>query len=465
MPGSHSHHVGRRLTCLLKGIPRPTLWLYAITSNFVWSAALYSPQSVHAQMLTDKISVSEVNVLKTTTLSERQAITMALSRPAFIAAYQSQIALAESQVLAAGLLANPTLTYGRERVDVLGDRRTEASISVSQTIDLSGRRILRKEAAEQSAIASREDARQNRAKVINEVRQIFADNLYKNEVIKSLSAWIVRLEHIHQKVQKMAKSGEVSGYDGRRLSRELLTGQARLASAKTDVVRAKTRLLGLIDLTSATNASGQNHPGSSTSSVEIAGDLLPETTKNLQFYQTALQLRPDLTALKAQAESYKREQQIAARTWIPELNIGLGQKRLQETGRSYTGATLSLSIPLAVFVRGQANVAKANALLASSQAQSHLLMREAQSEVQGSWMQTIALRETADNFRRETLADTQALSRIAEKAYQAGEGSIVELLDAYRAQLDAELMGLELEWRARLASIELDNLAGVNNHE
>lgn len=468
MSGIHSHHVGRQLTTLRQRVPRYTPWLYAITSTLVCGAALYYAVPAHAQILTDKISTSEINATTTKTLSERQAIAMALTRPALIAVNQSQVALAESHVQAAGLLSNPTLSYGRARVDVLGDRRTEASISVSQTIDISGRRSLRKEAAEQLAIASREDGRHYRATVVNDVRRVFADNLYRVEIIKSLSAWTTRLEHIHQNVQKMAKAGEVSGYDGRRLSRELQTGQARLTSAETDAMRAKMRLIGLVglvDLTGASNTNEQYQTASSTSLVEVSGTLLPEVSQNLLFYQTALQGRPDLAALKAQAESFKRDQQIAARSWVPEVNVGLGQKRLEETGRSNTGVMLSLSIPIALFDRGQASGAKANAQLASSQAQSHLLLREAQSEVHGSWMQTTTMRETADKFRRETLADTQALSRIAEKAYQAGEGSIVELLDAYRAQLDAELMGLELEWRARLAGIELDYLAGVSNHE
>lgn len=454
MSGIHSEHGGHQLPRLRQNVPPYTPLLYVLTSVLVGGAAFYCTAPALAQT-----QASTVPVLVSKSLSERQAIAMALTRPAMVAVTQSQFELAESNVQAASMLANPTLSYGRERVDVLGDRRTESSILVSQTIDISGRRTLKKESAEQLLIASREDGRHYRATVVTEVRRVFADNLYRKEMIQSLSAWTMRLERVHQNVQKMAKSGEISGYDGRRLTRELQTGQARLVSAQTDLVRARMRLTGLTGLT-------EHHDSTSSMPlIEVTGELLPEASKNLLFYQAALPGRPDLTALKAQAESFRRDQQIAARSWVPELNIGLGQKRMEESGRSHAGMMVSLSVPLAVFDRGQASSARANAQLTSNQAQTNLLLREAQSELQGSWTQATALRETAEKFRRDTLADTQVLSRIAETAYQAGEGSIVELLDAYRAQLDAELLGLELEWRARLASIELDYLAGVTHHE
>lgn len=52
------------------------------------------------------------------------------------------------------------------------------------------------------------------------------------------------------------------------------------------------------------------------------------------------------------------------------------------------------------------------------------------------------------------------LVRTAEAAYAGGELGILELLDAYRGALDAELQALELEWGARRARIEVDRALG-----
>jgi cobalt-zinc-cadmium efflux system outer membrane protein len=65
-------------------------------------------------------------------------------------------------------------------------------------------------------------------------------------------------------------------------------------------------------------------------------------------------------------------------------------------------------------------------------------------------------------YRSEAVAPSADLLRIAESAYRAGESTVLELLDAYKGALEAELTALDLEWKARDARIELDQLTG--NH-
>ena len=62
----------------------------------------------------------------------------------------------------------------------------------------------------------------------------------------------------------------------------------------------------------------------------------------------------------------------------------------------------------------------------------------------------------------EAVAPSADLLRIAEAAYRAGESNILELLDAYKGAMEAEITALDLEWKARDACIELDQLTG--NH-
>ncbi|MBK5104547.1 MAG: hypothetical protein JJE42_09885, partial [Burkholderiales bacterium] len=75
-------------------------------------------------------------------------------------------------------------------------------------------------------------------------------------------------------------------------------------------------------------------------------------------------------------------------------------------------------------------------------------------------LQALQLIAAAERYRREALAPSAELVRIAESAYRAGEFTVLELLDAYRGALDAEITALELEAKARLARIELDLLTG-----
>ena len=69
---------------------------------------------------------------------------------------------------------------------------------------------------------------------------------------------------------------------------------------------------------------------------------------------------------------------------------------------------------------------------------------------------TLGERATALTHQHlQTLAGTPA-----EAAYQGGESTLLELLDAYRGALEAEMTALDLEWKARQARIDYDLLTG-----
>jgi cobalt-zinc-cadmium efflux system outer membrane protein len=86
-------------------------------------------------------------------------------------------------------------------------------------------------------------------------------------------------------------------------------------------------------------------------------------------------------------------------------------------------------------------------------------------ELEGLWQQASQLHAAASEFRREALTVSRELMQIARTAYTAGEGSVLDLIDAWRTELDAELTSLDLDYRARLARIELDRIAGVTAHD
>ena len=64
------------------------------------------------------------------------------------------------------------------------------------------------------------------------------------------------------------------------------------------------------------------------------------------------------------------------------------------------------------------------------------------------------------DYRTRAVGESAELLRIAEAAYQGGESTLLELLDAYRGALEAEMTALDLEWKARQARIDYDLLTG-----
>ena len=84
----------------------------------------------------------------------------------------------------------------------------------------------------------------------------------------------------------------------------------------------------------------------------------------------------------------------------------------------------------------------------------------ARAELKGLWRQGAQYQRSAAKFRREAVRGARELVEIAESYYRAGEIGILELLDAYRGALNANLTVLDLEFKARNARIKLDHLTG-----
>ena len=90
---------------------------------------------------------------------------------------------------------------------------------------------------------------------------------------------------------------------------------------------------------------------------------------------------------------------------------------------------------------------------------------KADAELRGAWQQADELRKAALAYRSDSPDGTQGLTAIAQAAYQSGEAGLLELLDAYRTELDFSTTALDLALRARLAHIELETLSGVSSYE
>ncbi|MBI4985260.1 MAG: TolC family protein [Rhodocyclales bacterium] len=164
--------------------------------------------------------------------------------------------------------------------------------------------------------------------------------------------------------------------------------------------------------------------------------------------------------LARRAEAAELDSRAAARGWVPDVTLGIGTKRSDNGITRDNGAIVSLSIPLPVFDRQQAGEQRAAAEALTARAEYVLARNRAEGDLRGLHAQTQRLIVAATDYRRDATAAAPELLRIAEAAYQGGESTLLELLDAYRGALEAETTALDLEWKAREARIDYDLLTG-----
>lgn len=397
-------------------------------------------------------AVSPVVAAVPDVLTEQAAIQMALGQPALKDAEQGRRATAQSAVTEAALLPNPQVSLGYERLGAPGGPASESTVQVSQSFDISGRRGILQEAAGSRQAAAERDQRDRELKLVGDVRRAYGDALHRERIKQSAAGWLAHLEAATTIVARLTGAGEASGYDRRRVEREMHLARAKLLAADADLARARESLLGLI---------GESRAGG----FRLAGQLDPAPPPPLEDLQASLRQRADLASLSAQADAFDHERRAAERRWIPDMTLGVGYKRADESGRNENGVILSFSVPLPVFDRGQASEQRARGQAMTLRAERDLHLARAEGELRGLWRQASQLREAVRLFREQTAAGSRELSRIAQASYRAGEGGVLDLLDAYRSEFDATQTELDLALRARAARIELDALAGVRGHE
>ncbi len=142
------------------------------------------------------------------------------------------------------------------------------------------------------------------------------------------------------------------------------------------------------------------------------------------------------------------------------MELGGGLKTVDVGSRRDSGFAAALTLPIPLFSRDQDERLRGDARARAARGRLSLALVAARADVAGLHAEATRLGAAAARHRESGAADADALLRTAEAAYRGGEVGVLELIDAYRAALDADLSLLELERAARRARIDLDRTSG-----
>lgn len=343
-----------------------------------------------------------------------------------------------------GTWPNPALAVSRERFDADGAVTTQRFYSLSQAFDLSGQRGFNTAAARAMTEGVLHDTAWTLREHRTRVRRRFYTVLLHQQRADALEAGLEQLDRVARIVTERHRAGTASGYERRRIERERAGLEARVHRAEADRLQAWEALHVLI--------AGADVPN------RVRGSLSPDAPASMESYLQHVVERGDLQHLRAQARSARLEQRAASRAWVPDPTIGLGYTTVDQPGPDGGGMLARISIPLPVFDRGQADSDMASARQRQAEARYQRHLQEIRAQVRGLWRRTRQLSEAYAGLQAQTR--DSGLTAIAESAYRAGELGILELLDAYRGQLEARLNALEIAHATRIAYIELVHASG-----
>jgi outer membrane protein, heavy metal efflux system len=377
-------------------------------------------------------------------LREADVIRMARSRSPAGAVASATDELAAARTRTAGAFPNPSLTWVRETVET-GPVGLQDVLTAGLPIDVARPLATRALVGSQGAWM-RAEASLARTDAVLEAVLAYHDVILATRRVEVLSQSVAHLEEAARVLAHREAAGAASGYESTRLSIASELGRSHLAEARGGLASARARLAGLLG-------------------VEAESLRVSTSMTLISASEAAALARGGGTS--RQAVRYARESQRlageardrASWAWLPTLELGGGLKRVSDLGGGY-GYTVGVSLSIPIFDHGQSLRAEAQAQQALSTARSEALARTLSAELQSALATFRAARQELERFESRTSGQVEALLTAAHSGYREGTRSILELLDAQRAQTEVTERRLRLLGTAKRAEATLRAAAG-----
>lgn len=393
-------------------------------------AAVVTPASVGAQSLN---------------LTEAEALARLSAESPRARAIRAGIDVARADVLSAGRWPNPRLTFDSESVAGV----TESMFMVAQALPITGRRGLEVQAASAMVGATSSRTEDEIRRLRADLRLAFADLLAAQTRERELTTARDRLRELADVLGKREAAGDAAGFDRLRAEREVLDIETDRALGATDRARAQAAIAGFFaDLASPAIIVAVPQPPA-TADVPTLDALVEQAESS----------RGELQAFRREVEAAGLAQRAAERRRIPEPEVVAGTKS-STVGGGDVGSVFTVQASIPVFDRGKPERALALARAAQAEARAAAFRLVLRGQIAALRAAVIERRAIAERYRSQAVGSADQIERIAQVSYDAGERSILELLDAYRTGISARVRQATLDAAARQAEIELEFASG-----
>jgi len=379
------------------------------------------------------------------------ALGVALERHPALAAVAWEVRAREALALQAGLPPNPALGVDVEHFGGAGDRRrfdgSETTISLSQLVELGGKRTRRRRLGALDRDLAGWDFEARRLDVFADVTKGFVTVLAL-QARRTLADDLVRLSTAAvETVAATVRAGAVSSVE---------EGRARVAAARAEADRvevereldaARADLAVAIGIPSAVVPDVAGELTSVAQPPPLAGLLDASVeTPEIARWETELEQRQAALAL----EESRR---------IPDVAIGPGVRRYGDDGS--TALVLGFSVPLPVVNRNQGSIAAARARVNQANAERRLAASRIVGGVRAAHARLLSAFQRVRSFRDGVVPQARTVYEDALSAYRRGLFRYIEVLDAQRTYFEVRGQYLDALASYHRAATDVERLSGA----
>lgn len=250
---------------------------------------------------------------------------------------------------------------------------------------------------------------------------------------------------------KRVAVGEDSRLDGNLVRIEAERARNQAAAARETLSRARGELAALLQLPLDTLPEVSGEPGQ------------PTVPGARQALLDRVAQRPDLLALERRVEAARRRVDLERAARSPDITPGItgGREGLYDTRETF--AMLSISMPLPIFRRNDAAIARAMADLTQAELDQRAALSSARAGLASLFDVYATLEERVRRLRTEVLPAIKENLRLSRRARQVGEIAVPQLLIVSRQAIEARRELLEAQSEQRQVAIAIE--AATSQHQ
>lgn len=382
------------------------------------------------------------------TLSLSSAISQALEGSPVLSSAKASLSAAEGAERQAGAFSNPEIGLEAENLAGSGDYRgtdaAEYTYSISQKVELGGKRTSRRSLAGAERQASQKDMQAAHLDIIRDVTIAYGEVLTAGEKLKLATARESLAKDVLTNVSQRVGAARDPLIYKSQADITLATTRLEHQKAQRDLQLAKRKLA--------------SYWGQSALMDGLEGAVLTSVTapEPLDAYQSKLTNNPNLQRYEDLRSAKAAALQLEKTQSIPDPSFSVGVRDFKESGHQAMVAGISLPIP--VFNRNSGGIARAAAEVTQAEQEGKQARLNAEQALHEAWLDWQTAHGEATELQARIIPSAEEALKLSRQGYERGRFSFLEVLNAQRTLAEAQEQRLNALQRQLNAKATVERL-------
>ncbi len=383
-------------------------------------------------------------------LTLRQVLALTLMHNPELKAFSLETRAAEARELQAGLWPNPSLDIGVDDVGgsgaMSGFDAAETTILLSQPIELGNKAQKRKKVASLEKDLSGWDYKAKRLEVLTEASKAYVELLSIQEKVKLLAELVDVSEKTFRSVSQRVEAGKDSPVEKTKASVAHLNVQLEYKQALQELETARKKAASFWGNEQAKFKRAEGQLEMVTEIPEI-GDLQQKLLQNPQLGRWEKEIARDKAALE-----------LAKSGALPDISVGAGVKRFNETDDN--AFVFGVSIPLPIFNRNQGGKREAVYNLSKSYQEQRAARIEVVNQFNQIYTDLSVSLNKVKGLKDSIVSAAREVFEASQIAYSEGKIDYLNVLDAQRTYFVSQREYFETLVSYHKAKTDMEGLIG-----